>query len=148
MQKLVRRGFSVCLSICCLVASMTIDSSGAAQDNGAWMTGPGCGGRSEWFRRPVTFPYFCDGAAVIEKAKWRHWGQTVTEAHAKFNEAVLTSHNSVGTAPRRTSAVTITASHIKRCGGRRVYSSIVIRYDKPQRGPRTLKLASFLPGCS
>ncbi len=148
MQKFVRCGLSVSLSICGLVAFMMTGSSGAAQDNGTWMTGPGCGGRSEWFRHPVAFPYFCDGAAVVEKAKWRHWGQSIAEAHAKFNEAVLTSHNSVGTAPRRTSAVTITASHIKSCGGRRVYSSIVIRYDKAQRGPRTLQLASFLPGCS
>jgi hypothetical protein len=148
MQKQVRHGLSAGLLVCCFTASAMTASMGAVQINGTWMTGPGCGGKSEWFRHPASFPYFCDGAAVVVKARWRHWGQSVARAHATFNEAVLTSHNSVGTAPRRASAVTITASHIKICANRRVYSSIVIRYDKPQKGPRTLRLASSLPGCA
>jgi hypothetical protein len=62
-----------------------------------------------------------------------------------MNEAVLSGNSSVGTAPRSRSAVTIVASHIEACGARRVYKSVVIRFDNPPKGhPKKLKLASLL----
>ena len=109
------------------------------------MAGPGCGGRAEWFQHPAEFPYFCDGAALVEKAHWQSWGGAKAKATATMNEAVLTGHNSVATAPRELSPVTLIASHVERCGSRRVYKSVVIRFDHPDKGsPKTLKLASLL----
>lgn len=108
--------------------------------SGVWMVGPGCGGRLEWLRHPSAFPYFCDGAALVEKVIWQHWGKPTATATGTFDEALLTSHNSVATAPRRISAVTITASRIKRCDGHRLYTSVVIRYKS--RGLHPLSMPS------
>jgi hypothetical protein len=113
-----------------------------------WMGGPGCGGRIEWRQHPATFPYFCDGAAVIEHVRWRNWGKTTATAHGTMNEADLRHGASVGTAPRIHSAITLTATHIETCSGRRAYTSIGIRFDKPHKGPRTLRYPTHLPHCS
>jgi hypothetical protein len=152
MRKLVLWSLLPCLAVCCAMAALWPQASSAAAGHesvdGIWMAGPGCGGRFEWYAHPAAFPYFCDGSAVVQKARWQHWGQSTATAAATFNEAVLTAHNSVGTAPRRSSAVTIVASHVELCRGRRVYRSVVIRYDRPQPGPSTLPVASYLPaGC-
>ena len=120
---------------------------GGASGQATWMGGPGCGGAHEWRQHPVAFPYFCDGAAVVEGARWRNWGRSTATAQATFNEALLSSHNSVASAPRRRSAVTITASHIELCSGRRAYTSIKIRYAAPANAISTLTLPSFLPHC-
>lgn len=121
--------------------------SHARKHKGTWMVGPGCGQR-EWLRHPSTFHYFCDGSAFVEKAHWRHWGKSKAKAKATFDEAVLTSHNSVATAPRRRSAVTVVASHIELCGGRRTYTSVVIRFDKHAAKQGKLTLHGYLPSCS
>lgn len=122
-------------------------SLGGASGQTTWMGGPVCGGANEWREHPVAFPYFCDGAAVVEGARWRNWGRSTATAQATFNEALLSSHNSVASAPRRRSAVTITASHIELCSGRRAYTSIKIRYAAPVNGISTLTLPAFLPHC-
>jgi hypothetical protein len=115
---------------------------------GTWMAGPGCG-RLEWLQHPSAFPYFCDGAAFVEKVRWRSWGSSTAKASATMNEADLRHGKSVATAPRIRSAVTIIASHIELCGHRRVYSSVAIHFNRPNKGPSTLHLASYLPrGCS
>lgn len=116
---------------------------------GTWMAGPGCGGRTEWFAHPTAFPYFCDGAAVVVRARWRHWGAATAKATATMDEADLRTGKSVGTAPRIRSAVTITASRIVACKGRRVYRSVVIHFDRPVgNGLSTLHFGNFLPrGC-
>ncbi len=120
---------------------------GAAAAPTTWMGGPGCGGASEWRQHPIAFPYFCDGAAVVEGARWHNWGAATATARATFNEALLSSHNSVASAPRRRSAVTITASHIELCSGRRAYTSIKIHYAVPRNGISTLTLATLLFHC-
>lgn len=149
MRSLVVPSFRCILAACCLAGALALAGTTAASGNpqvgGTWMAGPGCGARHEWLQHPAQFPYFCDGAAYVEKARWRHWGAAKAEASATMNEAVLTSHNSVGTAPRSLSPVTIVASHVERCGARRVYKSVVIRFDNPRKGyPKTLKLPSYL----
>jgi hypothetical protein len=65
-----------------------------------------------------------------------------------MNEADLRHGASVGTAPRIHSAITLTATQIEACGGRRAYTSISIRFDKPHKGPRTLQYPTYLPHCS
>jgi hypothetical protein len=112
-----------------------------------WMGGPGCGGRTEWRQHPAVFPYFCDGAAEVEQAHWSNWGKPTATAHATMNEADLRHGTSVGTAPRIRSAITITASRIENCSGRRAYTSIKIRFDKPANGISTLTLPEVLPFC-
>jgi hypothetical protein len=132
------------------VSALTCSASpalGGALGQATWMGGPGCGGANEWRQHPVAFPYFCDGTAVVEGARWRNWGRSTATAQATFNEALLSSHNSVASAPRRRSAVTITASHIELCSGRRAYTSIKIRYAAPANGISTLTLPTFLPHC-
>ena len=120
---------------------------GSAAGQATWMGGPGCGGAKEWRQHPVAFPYFCDGAAVVEGARWRNWGRSTATAQATFNEALLSSHNSVASAPRRRSSVTIAATHIELCSGHRAYTSIKIHYAVPAKGISTLTLPSFLPHC-
>jgi hypothetical protein len=141
-------GLCVIVAVCSVGILMPGGSSGAsgsARIAGTWMAGPGCGAKAEWFQHPAWFPYFCDGAAYVEKAHWRRWGAARAKASATMNEAVLTGHNSVGTAPRSRSPVTVVASHVERCGTRRAYKSVVIRFDDPHKGqPKKLKLASFL----
>lgn len=135
------------IGLCCAIGILAPGNSGAAAQSripGTWMAGPGCGG-AEWLQHPAAFPYFCDGAAYLEKAKWRDWGAATARAEATMNEAVLTAHNNVGNAPRRRSAVTIVASQAEHCGNRRVYRSIVIHFDGPHKGPDELKLPSYLP---
>jgi hypothetical protein len=112
------------------------------------MGGPVCGGQNEWRQHPVAFPYFCDGAAVIEHARWRGWGKATATAHATMNEADLRHRASVGNAPRIHSAITLTATHIEICSGRRAYTSISIRFGKRHKGPRTLRYPTYLPRCS
>jgi hypothetical protein len=119
----------------------------SASGQATWMGGPGCGAANEWRQHPVAFLYFCDGAAVVEGARWRNWGRSTATAQATFNEALLSSHNSVASAPRRRSAVTITASHIELCSGRRAYTSIKIRYAVPIKGIGTLSLPTLLSHC-
>lgn len=115
---------------------------------GVWMAGPGCGGGYEWFRHPEAFPYFCDGSAVLEKARWRDWGAPKATAQAVLNEAALNSHNNVATAPRRRTNVTIVASRIELCGYRHVYTRIVIKLAEPVKGIKKLEEAELLPKCS
>jgi hypothetical protein len=134
--------------MCCLLTLGVIGAAGASTAGATWMGGPGCGGKIEWRQHPATFPYFCDGAAVVEHVRWSSWGKPTATAHATMNEADLTVGTSVATAPRVHSAVTITASHIETCSGRRAYTSIRIRFDKPHRGPRTLQFGTYLPHCS
>jgi hypothetical protein len=138
VRKLAVPSLTTAVAVCCVLVAFAPSGSavahGRAGTGGTWMAGPGCG-RVEWFRHPAAFPYFCDGAAVVEKALWSNWGSSTARAEATFNEAVLNSHNNVASAPRRRSAVTIVASQIKHCDGRRAYSSVVIHYDKPTRGP-------------
>jgi hypothetical protein len=69
-----------------------------ASEQATWMGGPGCGGANEWRQHPVAFPYFCDGAAIVEGARWRDWGHSTATAQATFDEALLSSHNSVASA--------------------------------------------------
>jgi hypothetical protein len=125
-------------------------ASGASASTSAatWMGGPGCGGSLEWRQHPVAFPYFCDGAALVERARWSNWGNPTATARATMNEADLRHGASVGTAPRIHSAVTLTATHIETCSGRRTYTAISIRFDKPHKGPSTLHYPSYLPHCS
>jgi hypothetical protein len=136
------------MALCLLAGILTPSGSGAAMAQkripGTWMAGPGCGG-TEWFQHPRAFPYFCDGAAYVEKAQWQGWGGASARAEATMNEAVLTAHNSVGDAPRSLSPVTVIASHVERCGNRRVYRSVVIHFDDPHKGPDKLKLPTYLP---
>jgi hypothetical protein len=112
------------------------------------MGGPGCGGAHEWRQHPVSFPYFCDGAALVERAHWRNWAKATATARATMNEADLRHGASVGTAPRIHSAITVIATHIETCGGRRAYTLVSIRFDKPHRGQRTLQYPAYLPHCS
>jgi hypothetical protein len=149
MRKLVTGGICGAMVLCCLMVTLAPWGSSAASErarvSGTWMAGPGCGGAAEWFQHPAEFPYFCDGAAYVEKAQWERWGAARATAEATMNEAVLTGHNNVGTAPRRLSAVTVVASHVERCGSRRVYGSVVIHFDDPRKGsPSTLKLHTYL----
>jgi hypothetical protein len=132
------------------VSALTCGASpplGGASGQATWMGGPGCGGAHEWRQHPVAFPYFCDGTAFVEGARWHNWGRSTATAQATFNEALLSSHNSVASAPRRRSAVTITASRVELCSGRRAYTSIKIRYAVPAKGISTLTLPTFLPHC-
>ena len=148
----MRRSILVSM-MCCLttllgVAGPALGTASANTTGTTWMGGPGCGGKLEWRRHPTSFPYFCDGAAVVERTRWSGWGKPTAKAHATMNEADLTLGTSVAAAPRVRSAVTVTASHIEICSGRRAYTSIRIHYDKPQEGPRTLHLFAYLPHCS
>lgn len=151
MRKLVTCGFCLAMTLCYLLAVLapggSTAASGSGRVSGTWMAGPGCG-RYEWFQHPRGFPYFCDGAAYIEKAHWQRWGSDRAMAEATMNEAVLTAHNSVGTAPRLRSPVTIVASQIKFCGRHRAYTRIVIRFHKGHKGVDKLELGSLLPSCS
>jgi len=138
-------------TMCCLLTLGVIGAAGPAGASTAgatWMGGPGCGGKIEWRQHPATFPYFCDGAAVVERVRWSSWGKPTATAHATMDEADLTVGTSVATAPRVHSAVTITASHIEICNGRRAYTSIRIRYDKPHKGSQRLQFGTYLPHCS
>jgi hypothetical protein len=119
-----------------------------ASVRGVWMAGPGCGAKHEWFQHPREFPYFCDGAAVVESAHWKNWGTPKATARAIMNEAELNNHNSVATAPRTRRAVTIKASQIKVCGGRHTYTRIVIHFHKAVNGVKKLEEAELLPKCS
>ena len=69
-------------------------------------------------------------------------------ASAILNEAALNSHNSVGTAPRRRTAVTIVASQIKLCGSRHFYTRVIIRLHHAVNGVRKLREGEYLPKCS
>lgn len=119
-----------------------------ASVRGVWMAGPGCGAKQEWFQHPREFPYFCDGAAVVESAHWKSWGAPKATARAIMNEAELNNHDSVATAPRTRRAVTIKASQIKVCGGRHTYTRIVIRFHKAVNGIEKLEEGELLPKCS
>jgi hypothetical protein len=134
------------LGVSVLMCSGSPPLAGASGQS-TWMGGPGCGGANEWRQHPVAFPYFCDGAAVVEGARWRNWGASTATARATFNAALLSSHNSVASAPRRRSAVTITASRIELCSGRRAYTSIKLRYAVPVGGVSTLTLPTLLSHC-
>src|ERR1041385_2361281 len=112
-------------------------SLGGASQRATWMGGPGCGGAHEWRQHPVSFPYFCDGAALVERAHGRNWAKATATARATMKEADLGHGASVGTAPRIHSAITVIATHIETCGGRRAYTLVSIRFDKPHRGQRT-----------
>lgn len=117
--------------------------AGGRRVDGIWMSGPGCGARKEFFKHPAEFPYFCDGAAIVEKAHWSNWGKPRATATAIFNEADLKHGDSVATAPRLYNPVKIVASHIGLCGDRLAYRSVAIRYVPPVNGVKTLKLGSF-----
>jgi hypothetical protein len=65
-----------------------------------------------------------------------------------MNEADLRHGASVGNAPRIRSAITLTATHIEICSGRRAYTSISIHFGKRHEGPRTLQYPAYLPHCS
>ncbi|MGH3427323.1 MAG: hypothetical protein ACRDQZ_07105 [Mycobacteriales bacterium] len=151
MRKPVIYSLGIAVALCCLLAALVASGSSAASRDklihGIWMAGPGCG-RHEWFQHPRAFPYFCDGAAYVEKARWQRWGSDRAKAKATMNEAVLTAHNSVGTAPRLRSPVTIVASQIRFCGHHRAYTRIVIRFHKSHKGVDKLELGSLLPSCS
>ncbi|HKF81489.1 MAG TPA: hypothetical protein VKB23_00850 [Solirubrobacterales bacterium] len=139
----------VALLAVCVVSFLLIPGAiGKGNVRGVWMAGPGCGGQFEWFQHPRGFPYFCDGNADVEKAHWRNWSNPKATATATFNEAAVGEHDSVLTAPRRRSAVTITASQIKSCGGRHAYTRIVITYRKAVNGVKKLEEASLLPKCT
>jgi hypothetical protein len=149
MRKSLLGGLLAIAVVCCLLVGQAFAAStasfGRAGVGGTWMAGPGCGGQHEWFQHPDSFPYFCDGAASVEKAHWQSWGGGKARGTATMNEAVLNSHNNVGTAPRQLSAVTLIASHRERCGPRHVYKSVVIRFDHPRQGaPKILKLGSYI----
>lgn len=136
------------LAVCVVPFFLIPAAAGKSEVRGAWMAGPGCGARLEWFQHPKGFPYFCDGNAEVEKAHWKNWGALKATATATFNEAAVNGHNSVLTAPRRRSAVTIVASQIKICGGRHAYTRVVITYRKAVNGVEKLELGSYLPKCS
>lgn len=136
------------LAVCVVPFFLIPGAVGKGNVRGVWMAGPGCGGQFEWFKHPQGFPYFCDGNADVEKAHWRNWGAPKATATATFNEAAVNGHNSVLTAPRRRSAVTITASQIKVCGGRHAYTRIVITYRKAVNGVKKLEEGSALPKCT
>ena len=153
MRKLILRSLLDAIAVCCLMAVLAPVPPSAAHGNEAsqetWMAGPGCGGKFEFLRHPVTFLYFCDGTARVEKAQWQDWGTSKAKAKATTNEADLRHANSVAAAPRIRSEVTIIASHIRLCEHRRVYTSVSIYFNKSHNGPGTLHLASYLPsGCS
>jgi hypothetical protein len=138
-------------AICCLMTVGVISEAGAAAattPGTTWMGGPGCGGKIEWRQHPATFPYFCDGAAVVEHVRWSKWGKPTATAHATMNEADLSAGTSVAAAPRVHRAITITASRIEMCSGRRAYTSVRIRLDNPNKGRRVLQFGTFLPHCS
>jgi hypothetical protein len=136
------------LAVCVVPFFLIPGAVGNGNVRGVWMAGPGCGGQFEWFQHPRGFPYFCDGNADVEKAHWRNWGAPKATATATFNEAAVNGHNSVLTAPRRRSAVTITASQIKVCGGRHAYTRIVITFRKAVNGVKKLGARGYLPKCT
>jgi len=129
-----------------VVVGWAVASAGAA--TATWMGGPGCGGRVEWRQHPRTFPFFCDGAAEVEGARWKNWGNATATAHATMNEADLRHGSSVGTAPRVHTAITITATNIQTCSGRRAYTSAKIRFHPSHKAPFTSPYAIYLPHCS
>jgi hypothetical protein len=110
---------------------------------GVWMSGPGCGGLNEFRQHPAEFPFFCDGTAYVEKAHWSNWGKPRATASAILNEALLNAHNSVATAPRERTPVTVIVSRLKVCKGHRAYSSIVIKPDHPLGGHATLRIPTL-----
>jgi hypothetical protein len=153
MGKLIPRRLLDAIAVCCLMAALAPVTPSTAQGNedskGTWMAGPGCGAKFEFLQHPVTFLYFCDGTATVEKAQWQDWGASKVKAKATMNEADLRHANSVAAAPHIRSEVTIIASHIRLCEHRRVYTSLSIYFNKSHKGPSTLHLASYLPpGCS
>jgi hypothetical protein len=151
MRRLVLWGLLATAALCCVLIARAPGASDAAERpaiDGTWMAGgPGCGGRWDWVQHPTTFPYFCDGIAVVEKAQWQDWGGETARATATMNEAMLTGNSgSAAQAPRQLSAVTVVASHSERCGRRRIYRSVVIRFDNPHKGQaKTLRMPS--PPC-
>jgi hypothetical protein len=139
------------LVVCWVFGGLSLAAGAAAKTttvHGVWMAGPGCGSRHEWFRHPRGFPYFCDGNADLERAHWKNWGAPKATAHAILNEAAVNSHNSVATAPRRRTAVTIVASQIKLCGTHHAYTRIIIKLHKAVKGIKKLREPEFLPRCS
>jgi hypothetical protein len=133
------------------VSALTCGASpplAGALGQGTWMGGPGCGGRVEWRQHPATFPFFCDGAAVVEHARWKNWGKATATARATMNEADLRHGSSVATAPRVHTAIVITATHIESCGGRRAYTSAQVRFYRPHKAPLTSAYPIYLPHCS
>ena len=92
---------------------------------------------------------FVSRSLRVQRGQWRDWGGPTATARATMNDADLNNHNSVATAPRVRSAVTIVASHTELCKGRRVYSSVVIHFNGPHKGPSTEPDDQYLPaGCS
>lgn len=133
------------LLVALLVAAWAAPAGAAAA---TWMGGPGCGGRVEWRQHPATFPFFCDGAAVVEHAHWRNWGKATATATATMNEADLRHGSSVATAPRVHTAIAITVTHIETCSGRRAYTSGQVRFYRPHKAPLTSPYGIYLPHCS
>jgi hypothetical protein len=124
------------------VAAAAAPAKGAAA---TWMGGPGCAGRVEWRQHPATFPFFCDGAAVIEHARWKNWGRATATAQATINEADLRHGSSVGAAPRIRSPITLTATKIETCSGRRAYTSITIHWLRAHKHGR---YPDYVPHCA
>jgi hypothetical protein len=102
--------------------------AGAASTPRTWA--PGCNGEPyTWSQHPSGIGLTCDGVAIIEKVRWRHWGDATAQATGTLNAAQGCTP-SCATAPRRHYAVTILASSIGYCGNRRVYGKITVHYKQ------------------
>lgn len=144
--------FLAVITVVGITACVAAGEAGAASRTravpGVWMAGPGCGARYEWFQHPKAFPYFCDGNAALERATWNNWGSAKATGHAILNEALVNSHNSVATAPRKRTNVKLVASQIKLCGNHHAYTRIIIKLPKPVNGIKSLQEGELLPKCS
>jgi hypothetical protein len=123
-----------------LVGSGLTPAKAKPRVGGVWMSGPGCTGLDEFRQHPAEFPFFCDGAAVVEKAHWSNWGKPRATAQAILNEAVPNAHEGLESAPRERTPVTVIDSHLKVCKGHLAYSSIVLKLHHPVNGHTKLTI--------
>jgi hypothetical protein len=123
-----------------LVGSGVKPAKAKPRVGGVWMSGPGCTGLHEFRQHPTDFPFFCNGAAVVEKAHWSNWGKPRATAQAILNEAVPNAHDGLENAPRLRTPVTVIDSHLKICKGHRAYTSVVLKLHHPVNGHTELTI--------
>ena len=123
--------------LCLVVLTMAFPGSAPAAQGGVRIAiNPGCGATQPLGTRPSLIGITCDPVAWVEAVKWSSWGGKTARATGVYNVADLQKGTSVADAPRLLYHGTITASHIIRCGGKRIYSEVIMRFKKAGKPTR------------
>ena len=114
-----------------MVAAIALAAgSASASSQKTWINASGCaspGSGLVWAQHPAMIGVTCDPHDQIVGARWRTWGQAKAQATAKL--AVDNCNQNCAAGRIRRYAITVVASKIRRCGTRRVYSSVIF-YEK------------------